>query len=319
MAGTYAKYSSVSGGGGGGGGITSINGNSNAAQTISGGSNITVSSSGGTTTISETAAGANTALSNLTSPTAINEPLLFSGGSIPIALGSVDPGTYFSYPAAGNLILSSTSDASKGYVAISDESMFLLGDANALTQGIAQTFAADSLAPGIFYMAIDGAGTLANIVDNFVELDGYGAGLSIAFGYASGTVASPGYASAFTGLGAFFFQTWNGISPSDNLVAVIKAGSTENHSSSSLGTNLTFESVNNGTTTRVSSLILSGNSVTIGPSGAAGLHQLNTAVSIPAAGVGTITNLPTGASGNPSTYIQITVNGTTIVIPGWVL
>lgn len=52
MAGTYAKYASLGpGGGGGGGGITSINGNTNAAQTIAGGTGISVASSGGTTTI----------------------------------------------------------------------------------------------------------------------------------------------------------------------------------------------------------------------------------------------------------------------------
>lgn len=42
------------GGGGGGSGITSINGNSNAAQTIAAGTGISVSSGGGTTTISNT-------------------------------------------------------------------------------------------------------------------------------------------------------------------------------------------------------------------------------------------------------------------------
>jgi hypothetical protein len=80
MAGTYAKYSPISGGGGGGGGggITSINGDTTAAQVIAGGTGITVATTGGTTTITSSGStGANTALSNLTSPTAINQNLLF--------------------------------------------------------------------------------------------------------------------------------------------------------------------------------------------------------------------------------------------------
>jgi hypothetical protein len=58
MAGTYAKYSGLTGpgGGGGGGGVTSINGNTNPAQTISGGTGITVTSAGGTTTITNAGA-----------------------------------------------------------------------------------------------------------------------------------------------------------------------------------------------------------------------------------------------------------------------
>lgn len=59
MAGTYAKYSPIlsSGGGGGGGGITSINGDTTAAQIIAAGTGISVSTVSGTTTITNTEPG----------------------------------------------------------------------------------------------------------------------------------------------------------------------------------------------------------------------------------------------------------------------
>lgn len=46
-------------------------------------------------------------------------------------------------------------------------------------------------------------------------------------------------------------------------------------------------------------------------------HTLNTSVATNASGSGTFTNLPAGYSGNPTGYIQITINGGTHVIPYW--
>ena len=59
----FAIYPAISGGGGGGGGITSINGDTTAAQLIVGGSGISVGTAGGTTTISATGAGTGTVTS----------------------------------------------------------------------------------------------------------------------------------------------------------------------------------------------------------------------------------------------------------------
>lgn len=44
---------------------------------------------------------------------------------------------------------------------------------------------------------------------------------------------------------------------------------------------------------------------------------INSIIGTNAAGVGTLTNLPTGKSGNPTGYIQISLNGTTAYIPYW--
>lgn len=56
---------------------------------------------------------------------------------------------------------------------------------------------------------------------------------------------------------------------------------------------------------------------TIGAASGTAQHVLNTATATPGSGVGTITNLPAGKSGNPTGYIQITINGTAAVIPYW--
>lgn len=57
--------------------------------------------------------------------------------------------------------------------------------------------------------------------------------------------------------------------------------------------------------------------VQIGASSTTPEHVLNTSTSAPASGVGTLLNLPAGASGNPSGYIKININGTDRVIPFW--
>lgn len=55
----------------------------------------------------------------------------------------------------------------------------------------------------------------------------------------------------------------------------------------------------------------------IGPSGGTPQHQLNSALATNASGVGTLTNLPAGSSGNPFGYVQINVNGVQSYIPFW--
>jgi len=56
---------------------------------------------------------------------------------------------------------------------------------------------------------------------------------------------------------------------------------------------------------------------TIGATASTPQHILNTATATPDGGVGTLTNMPTGISGNPVGYIQITVNGNTHYLPYW--
>ena len=57
--------------------------------------------------------------------------------------------------------------------------------------------------------------------------------------------------------------------------------------------------------------------VKIGSDGQTPMHSLNTATCTAAAGVGTITNLPAGCSGNPAGYVQMLVNGDVGYFPYW--
>lgn len=97
MADFYAKYPAQPSGGGGGGGITSINGDTTAAQLIVGGTGITVSTVSGTTTITATGGGSGTVTSvnvsgGTTGLTASGGPITTSGtitlaGTLNIANG----------------------------------------------------------------------------------------------------------------------------------------------------------------------------------------------------------------------------------------
>lgn len=58
-------------------------------------------------------------------------------------------------------------------------------------------------------------------------------------------------------------------------------------------------------------------SVQLGAASATPVHRLNTATETPAAGALTLTNGPGAASGDPSIFIKINVNGTEYVIPAW--
>lgn len=55
----------------------------------------------------------------------------------------------------------------------------------------------------------------------------------------------------------------------------------------------------------------------LGASSSTPQHSLNTSTATPASGIGTLTNLPAGSSGNPTGFIQITINGSTRNIPFW--
>lgn len=57
--------------------------------------------------------------------------------------------------------------------------------------------------------------------------------------------------------------------------------------------------------------------VTLGASSTTPQHLLNSATATPATGALTLLNGPSGVSGNPTGYLQITINGTQRVIPFW--
>lgn len=56
---------------------------------------------------------------------------------------------------------------------------------------------------------------------------------------------------------------------------------------------------------------------TIGATGGTQRHRFNSGTATPAAVALTISNGPTGTSGNPAAWIQFNINGTNMVIPAW--
>jgi hypothetical protein len=63
--------------------------------------------------------------------------------------------------------------------------------------------------------------------------------------------------------------------------------------------------------------IASTGAITLGATSTTPTHVLNTNTATPASGIGTLTNMPTGISGNPAGYITILINGTTHYMPYW--
>lgn len=93
MANFFAIYPVVGSGGGGGGGITSINGDTTAAQVIAAGTGISVSSSGGTTTISNTASGGTVTSVSVTTANGVSGTVATATTTpaISLTLGAITP------------------------------------------------------------------------------------------------------------------------------------------------------------------------------------------------------------------------------------
>lgn len=100
----YAIYPAISGSGGGGGGITSINGDTTAAQVIAAGTGISVSSSGGTTTITNTGGGGSGTVTSVSVTTANGVSGTVATATttpaISLTLGAITPS---SINASGNI------------------------------------------------------------------------------------------------------------------------------------------------------------------------------------------------------------------------
>jgi large repetitive protein len=234
--------------------------------------------------------------------------------------GDTAAGNLDTFPAAGNLELSSNTQASAnpGYVAVSDGSAVVFGNANAITASIANSIADGSSFLAPLLVSTDVSQNLGSNSNNpGIEIDVYGSYATLIFGAARGTVAAPTYFNSGQRISQILTTAWDGTSSSGQSVASIEAHASENQSGSAFGTTLQFFTTPPGGTSLAQTLTLTGGAVVIGPPGEDGTHSLNTATATPASGVGTITNLPSGASGNPAGYISIIVNTTTVVIPYW--
>ncbi len=138
----YAIYPAISGSGGGGGGITSINGDSTAAQVIAAGTGISVSSSGGTTTITNTSPGGSGTVTSVSVTTAngvsgtVANPT--TTPAISLTLGAITPS---SVAAVGTVTGSNLSGTNTG-----DQTITLTGDVTGSgSSSFAATIAANAV------------------------------------------------------------------------------------------------------------------------------------------------------------------------------
>lgn len=124
----FAIYPAISGSGGGGGGITSINGDTTAAQVIAAGSGISVSSVAGTTTITNSSPGGSGTVTSVSVTTAngvsgsVANPT--TTPAISLTLGAITP---TSVAASGALSGSNFSGSSSG-TNTGDQTITLTGD-----------------------------------------------------------------------------------------------------------------------------------------------------------------------------------------------
>lgn len=264
----------------------------------------TGSAAGGTISFKTSPAGAAGS-----TPNALSTPLSLTASyvtsSVPINGGSA---------AAGDLTLSSTSNASKGWVRLNDSSGLLIdGDpSNSIESYIPSLISAGSA-------VVTGTSDLAG-GQLFIANCGNGYPPTLYAYSSAGTFASPVLIGNSTPVGIFQASTWAGTSTYDNQTGVgsIQFVTTQTHTTSAKGTSLAFFTTANGTAgQRLAGLIGQDSSFTLGASSATPQHTLHTSTATPASGAGTFTNLPTGYSGNPTGYVQITINGGTHVIPYW--
>jgi hypothetical protein len=224
----------------------------------------------------------------------------------PLVDGDTVAGSYNAYAATGGVLnLNSTSNATKGYVQISDDSGFLFGDSNALTAGIAGSVTGTGAPPASFYMAFDAAGPLFQTFNNLLSLDVYGGAVFFNFGATSGTLATPTYFPNGHSAGGLTWTTWNGNSPEDQNIASVDIQATETQSASAFGTELRFRSTNNGGTSVVVSMTLNGNDVVLAPNGA-----LSTSATVGFTFVPSCAGAPTGTPTTRTGAVPMVVDTT---------
>jgi hypothetical protein len=168
------------------------------------------------------------------------------------------------------------------------------------------------------------ANTVVGVIDEFYLTSG---NYNTFYGFASGTNVSTG--SQNTAVGALSdpnatgnYNTTIGYNTSvtssySNSTAIGAGSQATGANAVAIGYEATAGAnqvaLGNSSTT---STILQG-AVSIGAPTTTNQHYINTATATPASGVGTLTNMPSGVSGNPAGYIQIEINGNIHYLPYW--
>jgi hypothetical protein len=256
------------------------------------------------------AAGANTTLSNLTSPTSVNQNLIMPGsagsaiiqttnvGSGNSSSLSLKTGTATAANASGNIDLA-TGNSSSGVTGnIILQTGLTSGSHGSIlfqdgTQGSANWLwtSVDTNGTGSWVASTSANQSLSNLSTTNVNQDlvpNNGSGQSLGNG-------SHLWSNIFTEKlwGINFIQ----ISLDDNTLRDASSGATQ------------LQWTPGG--------VEIFNVATLGATSTTPTHALNTSTAAPAGGALTLTNAPTGRSGNPAGYITITVNGTLAYLPFW--
>lgn len=212
MAGTYAKYSGSSSGGSGG-------------------------------------AFANQSLSNLTSPTAVNQNLNLTDHVLygsNVAGDNLGAGS----PTAGNLILSSTSNATPGYVGVTDGSPLNIGPQSFITNVYTNWPGTPS---GGLYVATDAQGVSYGNALNSNVFEMWGGTPDLTLVGSGGTSSSLAYFTSGQVTADLAFAEYNGgPNPLGNskFTANVQVFAAENHSSSAFGNYIEFGLTKIGTSSR---------------------------------------------------------------------
>lgn len=306
---------------GAGSGVSSLN-SLTGALTIAAGTGITVTPSGGNTlTIAATgASGANTALSNLAS-VAINTDLLPASDNT-INLGSNTLRYAITYTEFIDSGLAALNIITDNQAAGSSNTGALLINSGSLSGSATGASGALTISSG----AITNASSSSNTGNVTIKSsNNNGSGFSGNVSLTTGTTSSGGSNSGSVAISTGSASNALSISGGVSLV-------TGNNSAGTSG-DIT---INSGTATGAGKV--SGN-ITLTPGAIAGgatqgnivlnaqtqigatsttlQHILNTQLATNGSGVGTFSNLPSGASGNPTGYISITINGSVRFLPFW--
>jgi len=323
----FAKYvgQQSSGGGGGGGGVTSINGNTSAAQTIAGGAGITVTSSMGTTTISTAG-----------SPITLTGDVTGSGTGT-IATTAVSAGGGTGNFSVGNLLLPlSTTSPDQGQIFQNGVSIFSTfgsggGEDNLFIGGPSAGPSGNFTLTGQGNFGL-GGGTLASLTSGAGNVAigqqlnvGYPLGSlttgsnNMAIGTDAGAILSTGNNNTLIGNAAG--DNLNMADSDNTFIGNESTGSPAGISQSTLIGSQAYASASiNAMALGYNAAAPADNTVMIGNSSVVGMYLngiLNLPTStlgVPGSVVGVFTNVPTGLSTTPS-YVQVVINGVTGYIP----
>lgn len=244
-----------------------------------------------------TVAQTNTILGDVTTLAAVGSTPSANGGSI-----------------SGNTLTLQPADSTHpGIIANATQQIPGFKNFTSSTFGGNNTLQAFSTRSGVFQVQTSSA----NRVSSFIN-ENNTSGANVVVGLNTAAAGSYGFPNSGNALGFITFAGANNTTGAYSQSANISVTAGSTWSNTNFETNYALQLVPSGSTNPVTvHAISSVGAHTLGATSTTPQHSLNTATATPGSGTGTITNLPTGFSGNPTGYIQITINGVNHVVPFW--